>query len=163
MDQLTAPVHFDSSWQGFGLNRNMLLNCEIKLSPSRSVRISVFPSLLSACWYERLLFGRWCLPEISLSEKGKKDKESKAICCGIEQWRILPTRCFCGLKEDDLPLLPVRQDAHKVFFLSAPSGNISSRQPPDRGKISQHDTWRATIEWCEALCKTTPLLKAVTF
>lgn len=39
---------------------------------------------------------------------------------------------FHGLKEDGLPPLTVRQDAPKVFFPSAPSGNISSRQPPDQ-------------------------------
>lgn len=78
-------------------------------------------------------------------------------------WRISPTLRFHGLKEDSSPL-HARQDALPRFsFPSAPWGNISSRQPPDRVKISKHDSWCATIERCEALCKTTPLLRAITF
>lgn len=70
---------------------------------------------------------------------------------------------FCGLKEDGLSPLTVRQDAPKVFFPSAPSGNISSRQRPDRAKISQHDTRYATIVWDKSQSKTTAALRAIIF
>lgn len=82
------------------------------------------------------------------------------------QYRVVMLRALRNVGETHytgLPPLTARQDAPKVFFPPAPSGNISSRQPPDRAKISQHDTRRATIVWCKGLCETTPLLRAITF